>query len=65
VVASITNGAGHFGLSTVAEFTRLYSQTGRFFDAVRGVCGPYAGYFAHSGWNFCTGIGSPAIKGET
>ncbi|HSV23636.1 MAG TPA: S53 family peptidase [Xanthobacteraceae bacterium] len=64
VVAGITNNAGHFSVSTVAELTRLYTQTNRFFDVTRGVCGPYAGYFAQSGWDFCTGIGSPAVKGE-
>jgi hypothetical protein len=24
-----------------------------------GSCGPYMGYFASSGWDFCTGLGSP------
>jgi kumamolisin len=64
VVAAITNAAGHFSASTAAELTRLYTQTSQFFDVVRGVCGPYAGYFAQGGWDFCTGIGSPAVKGE-
>jgi len=63
VVAGITNNAGHFSLSSSAELTRLYGSPAMFFDVTHGICGPYAGYWAASGWDFCAGLGSPAIRG--
>lgn len=63
VVAGITNNAGRFSLSSNAELTRLYANPSMSFDVERGICGPYAGYWATAGWDFCSGIGSPAGKG--
>jgi kumamolisin len=63
VVAGITNNAGHFSLSSGAELTRIYGNPSIFFDVQRGICGPYAGYWAVAGWDFCSGVGSPAGTG--
>jgi hypothetical protein len=63
VVAGITNNAGHFSLSSSAEMTRIYSNPSMPFDIERGICGPYAGYWATAGWDFCSGGGSLAGTG--
>jgi len=63
VVAGITNNAGRFSLSSNAELTRLYTNPSMSFDIQKGICGPYAGYWATAGWDFCSGVGSPAGKG--
>ena len=63
VVAAITNYAGRFSLSSNAELTRMYASPSMFFDVTHGICGPYAGYWATSGWDFCAGMGSPAVRG--
>ena len=63
VVAAITNNAGRFNLSSNAELTRIYANPSMFFDVTHGICGPYAGYWAAPGWDFCAGIGSPAGRG--
>ena len=59
--AGFVNAAGSFAASTSAELTRLYqdSQTGDFTDITVGSCGVYLGYLAMTGWDFCTGLGSP------
>jgi kumamolisin len=65
--AGIVNAAGTFSASTNAELTTLYGdpQTTDFFDITLGSCGPYIGYFAKTGWDFCTGLGSPkTYKGK-
>jgi len=48
-----------FAASSKAELTKLYADTTGFGDITVGNCGPYMGYFAGTGWDFCTGIGSP------
>ncbi|MGA2731678.1 MAG: S53 family peptidase [Syntrophobacteraceae bacterium] len=62
VMAGIVNNAGHFNKSTAAELTEIYSDahvTTDFAGVTQGFCGPYMGYAAAAGWNFCTGFGSP------
>ena len=62
VMAGIVNNAGHFYTSTNAELTEIYSDTHvttDFGDVTMGYCGPYMGYSAGTGWDFCTGFGSP------
>ena len=64
--AGIVNAAGSFSASTSAELTKLYGNQRSSFNAVTsGSCGWYAGWFASSSWNFCTGLGSPrSYKGK-
>jgi kumamolisin len=58
--AGIVNAAGSFSASTSAELTKLYGDPhGDFTDITLGSCGPYMGYFAAPGWDFCSGRGSP------
>jgi kumamolisin len=63
VTAGIINLAGSFRASSAAELAAIYANTAGFTNIVSGACGPYEGYLAGTGWNFCTGIGSP--KGAT
>jgi subtilase family serine protease len=60
-LAGVVNTAGHFFGSTTAELTTVYSLSflGFFRDVTAGVCGPFAGYQAKAGYDFCTGLGSP------
>ena len=61
-LAAIINSARRFASSSTAELAFIYSNLGvpgDFFDEVRGICGPYSGYNAGPGWDFCTGVGSP------
>ncbi len=67
LMAAITNAAGHFAVSTAAELTALYANLGtaKFHDVQRGTCGQYQGLAAGTGYDFCSGIGSPAgLTGE-
>lgn len=58
--AGITNAAGAFSSSSFAELTNLYADpSGDFNDITLGTCGPFMGYVAAGGWDFCTGRGSP------
>jgi len=60
-IAGIVNSAGHKYASSAAELTQIYSSlTSKvgFTDLKQGACGPYAGYLAGTGWDFCTGVGS-------
>lgn len=58
--AGLVNAAGSFSASTNAELTKLYrDRSDEFNDITLGSCGPYIGYFAFAGWDFCTGLGSP------
>jgi kumamolisin len=57
--AGIVNNAGTFNSSSNAENTELYSGLGNssiFTDITTGSCGTHS---AKSGWDFCTGIGTP------
>jgi subtilase family serine protease len=60
-LAGLVNAAGGFAASTSAELTTVYADLGvnkDFRDITNGDCGPYAGYLALKGWDFCTGVGS-------
>jgi subtilase family serine protease len=60
-LAGIINSAGSFYASSNAELTAIYGKLGvaaDFNDITTGYCGPYAGYSAANGWDFCTGVGS-------
>lgn len=67
VWAGIINRAGSFlnsGSSGTSgtELNRLYGDSsfaGDFNDITIGSCGPYAGYLAGVGYDYCTGRGSP------
>jgi len=63
VWAGIVNAAGTFAPASQTELVTLYANRGNasdFTNVVLGSCGPNQGYLASPGWNFCTGIGSPA-----
>jgi subtilase family serine protease len=65
-LAGVVNAAGQFASTTIAELTTVYgnmSTAEDFTDTTWGMCGPYMGYSAAKGYDFCTGIGSP--KGYT
>ena len=60
-LAGIVNLAGSFYTSSNAELTAIYNNRAvatDFSDITSGYCGPYAGYSAATGWDFCTGVGS-------
>ena len=60
-LAGVVNSAGHFASSSAAELTMIYGHLGDwadFHDITLGICGPYAGWVATIGWDFCTGVGS-------
>jgi kumamolisin len=64
-LAGILNLAGSFYTSSNAELTAIYGKLGvaaNFTDIASGYCGPYAGYTAGAGWDFCTGVGSDKGK---
>jgi kumamolisin len=65
VLAGIVNLAGHFAASTNAELTMVYTynNTGKnhnVTDIAKGFCGYQMQDSATKGWDFCTGVGSPA-----
>lgn len=58
--AAIVNVSGNFAASSNAELTGIYAEPSSAFTNIHiGSCGPYMGYLATSGWDFCTGLGSP------
>jgi kumamolisin len=64
-LAGIINNAatrsGTFAASSNAELTTIYanrSVTTDFFDITSAYCGPYMGFTAVVGWDFCTGVGA-------
>jgi len=62
LLAGIVNRAGSFATSSNSELTTIYNNiavTTDFKDTTVGMCGPYMGYSAAKGWDFCTGVGSP------
>ena len=64
-LAGILNLAGSFYTSSNAQLTAIYGKLGvaaDFSDVASGYCGPYAGYTAGAGWDFCTGVGSSKGK---
>lgn len=61
-LAGIVNAAGGFRPSSQAENAELYrhiSEGDVFRDIKFGNCGLSGGDFAISGWDFCTGVGTP------
>jgi kumamolisin len=61
-LAGIVNNAGHFETSSNAENTLIYSGLGDgsyFTDITSGSCGTHS---ATTGWDFCTGVGTPYSK---
>ena len=59
IMAGIVNTAKGFADSSQAELLKMYVSPFGFTDITVGTCGPYMGYFAKSGWDFCSGLGSP------
>jgi len=58
-LAGITNAGGAFHTSSIAQNTANYKD-GNFRDILYGNCGIYMANFTTYGWDFCTGLGSPA-----
>jgi kumamolisin len=59
-LAGILNSAGSFHTSSNAELTTIYGNlavAASIRDIASGFCGPYEGYSAGGGWDFCTGVG--------
>ena len=64
--AGIVNSAGSLSATSQNELTTLYADrsiASDFTDITQGSCGPNQGYLAVTGWDFCTGIGSPVGTG--
>ncbi len=62
LVASLVNAAGSFAASSVDENNIIYGQIGNsanFRDITIGSCWQYPHKTALTGWDFCTGVGSP------
>jgi kumamolisin len=59
MIAGIVNAAGSFSESSHQELSEIYSKPSGFKDIVLGTCGIYIGNLASTGWDFCTGWGSP------
>ena len=58
--AGIVNSAGSFAASTDAELTKLYKDgASDFTDITHGMCNAYMETLATSGWDICSGRGSP------
>ena len=65
MLAGIVNSAGRFATSSAAELATIYKNRKKkadFADLKVGFCGPYSGFSAKTGWDFCTGVGSPKGK---
>jgi kumamolisin len=62
LIAGVINRAASFATSSQVELTTIYNNmnvTTDYKNTTTGFCGPYAGYSASAGWDFCTGVGSP------
>lgn len=60
-LAGIVNSTGRLLNSSDAELSLIYHNLRNpfaFNDIKFGYCGPYAGFLAEPGWDFCTGVGS-------
>lgn len=59
-LAAIVNAANHHAANSAAELTTIYGGLGgsNFRDIQYSNCGPFGGFWAVSGWDFCTGVGS-------
>jgi subtilase family serine protease len=61
-LAGVINRAGSFAASSTAELTTIYANrtnTADFTDVTAGFCGFYMGFTATSGYDPCTGVGTP------
>lgn len=61
VMAAIINAQAYFPASTTAFLNENYPLIGNpsyFPDITVGTCGPYTGYWAATGWDWCGGIGT-------
>jgi subtilase family serine protease len=61
VIAAITNAAGRFANSSTDQLMYIYSNLGTavFTDITKGSCGLRGKFPAATGWDYCTGVGSP------
>jgi len=61
VVNNAASRSGTWAASSNAELTTIYNNLGTadFYDIIYGFCGYYMGFFSVTGWDFCTGVGSP------
>jgi subtilase family serine protease len=62
VWAGIVNAGNKFSSTSQNELTGVYANQGTT-DVKAGSCGPNQGYLTGSGWDFCTGLGSPLGEG--
>jgi subtilase family serine protease len=67
-LAGIINLSGEFSATSKDENTLIYSSAANgvgFKDVTYGNCGLNISEFTTSGWDFCTGVGSPrGLKGK-
>ena len=64
--AGIVSSASSNAASTAAELTTVYKNRGNeldFSDIKSGVCGPWNGNLTLTGYDLCTGVGSPVGYG--
>ena len=66
ILNAAATASGKFASSTGAELTAIYSQLANpwtygndFWDITYGACNYYSGSFSVTGYDFCTGVGSP------
>jgi kumamolisin len=62
LVASIVNNAGSFAANSDAELTKIYgnrSLAADYFDVTQGKCGPHRSLSTLTGYDLCTGVGTP------
>jgi kumamolisin len=60
-MGGIINAASHFHNSSAEELRHMYEHIfdfDAFNDITRDNCGPYGGFLAAPGYDFCTGLGS-------
>ena len=61
LMGGIINAAGHFHNSSAEELRHMYDHifdSDAFHDIDKDNCGPYGGFLATPGYDFCTGLGS-------
>lgn len=61
-ITGIINAAGHFAVSSAAELSTIYANRANaadYFDVTYGYCGYYSGSVSTTGWDLCTGVGTP------
>jgi kumamolisin len=66
IINNAATRSGTFAASSNAELTTIYANravTTDFTDITSAYCGPYQGFTAVVGWDFCSGVG--AVKGYT